>query len=51
MSDVYSSDATQKQSGNADCMRTLRKQSEDGELHIVLSADTAENILLSYQKR
>lgn len=51
LSDVYASETSQKLNGARECMRTLRVQSDDGEVRIVLSGDAADNIQLSYLKR
>lgn len=51
LSDVYPSDAGQKQMGAANSIRTLRVLSDEGEIRISLSSNVVDNILLSYQKR
>lgn len=51
LSDVYPSDSGQRQMGAGECVRTLRVQTEEGEIRISLSSSGQDNILLSYQKR
>lgn len=51
LSDVYETDAAQKQAGAGDIMRTLRIQTDEGEIRVNLSGGAPENILLSFPKR
>ena len=51
LSDLYETDAAQRQAGAGELMRTLRIQSDAGEIRVHISGGAPENILLSYPKR